>query len=170
LNIMAMRLSRLLEGTKAELALEDAIGALGVPYRFQFPGYRYGLRFFPDYYLPTLGVVIEVDDPSHDKKIEEDAERSRRIFEEWGARVLRVTNENALNNPHGAVQSVLREAGLWPIPKRLPKIADALPKLRKAAAKERREAKSQSRQTQRKRGKRNRFLVSPTKQTTSSLV
>lgn len=164
---MAMRLSRLLEGTPAELAIEDAIAALGVPYRFQFPGYRYGLRYFPDFYLPTLAVVIEVDDPSHDKKEEADAERSRRIYEEWGATVLRVTNEDALTSPDRAVKAVLREAGLWPIPRNLPRMAKAIPKLRKAAAKERREAKAQTRKVRRKSPRRGRYHVAPAKQTTS---
>ena len=48
-------------------ALEDAVAALGVPYRTQFPCFLYGLRYFLDFYLPTLGVVIEVDDPSHNR-------------------------------------------------------------------------------------------------------
>lgn len=153
---MAVRWGRLYEGTPAELALEDAVAALGVPYRTQFPGFKYGVRAFPDFYLPTLGLVIEVDDPSHEKleKMEADAERTATLNKEWGVRVVRCKNEEALNDPHGTVQRLLREAGLWPLPERLPKIADALPKLRRAPQRIKREAKMAALRAQRKKKKR----------------
>jgi very-short-patch-repair endonuclease len=139
MNIMAMRWSKLSEGTKAEIAIEDEIAALGVPYRFQFPGYKYGCRFFPDYYLPTLKLVIEIDDKSHDKKTEADQDRSNIIFQTWGAQVVRCTNEEALNDPHGAVVRMLSSVGLWPLPAKLPRLKTALPPLRKAEKKVKRE-------------------------------
>jgi very-short-patch-repair endonuclease len=151
-NPMAARWNRLYKGTDAELSLEDAVAELGVPYRTQFPGFLYGFRFFPDFLLPTLGVVIEVDDDSHTraKKRIEDAERTDFLEETQGWRVVRCTNDEALNDPRGAVRAMLEGVGMWPLPQRLPKLADAMPRPKKCPKKESREAKSAARQ--RKRG------------------
>jgi very-short-patch-repair endonuclease len=143
MNPMAMRWSRLYAGTAAELALEDAVAELGVPYRTQFPGFKYGVRFFPDFYLPTLRLVLEVDDRSHQdpEKQLADAERTRALRDAWGVQVARCTNEEALNDPRGAVRAMLSSVGLWPLPKHLPRLARALPALRKTPQKERRAAR-----------------------------
>jgi len=152
---MAVRLGQLYKGTPAERALEDAVAALGVPYRFQFPGYLYGVRFFPDFYLPTLKLVIEVDDDSHRRpeKIEADRERTEALYRAWGCRVVRCTNRNALDDPHGTVRAMLSSVGLWPIPSRLPPVAACLPQLKKAPKKAQRESKAEARQ-QRREGSR----------------
>lgn len=148
---MAMRFGKLYKGTPAEHALEDAVAALGVPYRTNFPMYLYGARFFPDVLLPTLGAVLEVDDASHSQKTEADAERTERLRVDYGWRVARCTNEEALTDPHGAVRRMLLELGLWPLPTRLPKLADSLPSPRSAPQKERRAAKSEARQRRRRK-------------------
>lgn len=150
---MAVRWCRLYRGTAAELALEDAIAALGVPYRNQFPGFLYGVRYFTDFYLPTLGLVIEVDDPSHEKaeKIEADAERTADLERAWGVAVVRCTNQEALEDPHGTVRRLLREAELWPLPTRTPPIRTRLPESKKAPQKIKREAKSAALRAKRKR-------------------
>jgi very-short-patch-repair endonuclease len=154
-NPMSMRWGKLYEGTPAEKSLEDAVAALGVPYRTQFPGWKYGCRFFPDFLLPTLKVVIEVDDPSHDdpEKMAADVERTRVIFDTWGAQVVRIPNKKALTDPHGSIRAALSEVGLWPLPKNLPRLRDSLPPLRKAPKRERREAKSRARRAARKTGR-----------------
>lgn len=146
---MAGRWSKLYEGTRAEHSLEDAVAALGVPYRTQFPGYRYGCRFFPDFVLPTLKLVIEVDDASHDDKAEADEERSKIIYATWGWTVVRCTNEDALRDPEGIVRALLKSVGLWPLPSSLPRLRDALPKVRKAPQKLKRQAKSAARRAKR---------------------
>lgn len=128
---MHARWSRLYRGTKAELALEDAVAALGIPYRTNFPGFIFGSRYFPDFLLPTLGVVLEVDDRGHLAKVEADAERTKILHELYGWRVARCTNAEALENPKAAVQRMLRTLDLWPIPTNLPRLAEALPKPRK---------------------------------------
>ncbi len=143
MNIMAMRWGKLYKGTPAEKVLEDAVAELGVPYRTQFPGYLYGFRFFPDFLLPTLGLVIEVDDSSHDRlaKIVADQERTAAL-ETHGFRVARCTNAEALRNPREAVRRMLVDCGLWPLPERRPTLSDSLPKTKKAPQAERRAAKS----------------------------
>ncbi len=148
---MAMRFGKLYRGTPAELALEDAVAALGVPYRNQFPGYLYGFRAFPDFLLPTLGLVIEVDDSSHDRaeKKAKDAERTE-MLEGRGWQVVRCTNAEAMSDPHSTVRRLLSEVGLWPIPQRLPLLRDSMPKAKKAAQSQRRAAKSDA--LKRKRG------------------
>jgi len=151
-NIMAMRWGKLYKGTPAELVLEDAVAELGVPYRTQFPGYLYGFRFFPDFVLPTLGVVIEVDDASHTRAAKRiaDLERSEYLEDEKGWKVVRCTNEEALERPREIVREMLASVGMWPLPTSRPKLKDALPKTKKCPRKVKREAKSADRQRRRK--------------------
>jgi very-short-patch-repair endonuclease len=139
---MAMRWGKLYRGTPAELSLEEAVCCLGVPYRTQFPGYLFGFRYFPDFFLPTLGLVIEVDDASHDrsKKREEDEERTRDL-ESRGWRVVRCTNEEALADPHGAVKRMLLSVNKWP-PRNECALVEGLPKPKKATQKNKRAARS----------------------------
>lgn len=143
---MSMRWGKLYKGTPAELALEDAVAALGVPYRTQFPGFLYGFRFFPDFLLPTMKLVIEVDDSSHsrvDKKLA-DAERTEQL-ESMGWRVVRCTNDEALSDPRGTVRALLSSVGLWPVPRNLPRVAATLPQAARCPQKIRREMKHSER-------------------------
>lgn len=153
MSIMHMRWSRLARCTPAELALEDAVAALGVPYRVQFPGFLYGVRFFPDFLLPTLGVVIEVDDPSHNtaEKREADAERSQALAAAWDVDVVRCTNEAALANPVEAVATMLRSVGLWPIPEAVKRqrVTDSIPRVAKCPPKARRASLAAARRKRR---------------------
>lgn len=95
--------------TPAEAALEPAIASLGVPYRFQHPVWAAGL--FPDFALLDQRLVIEVDDKSHRRKTKADAERTAKL-ERLGWRVVRCTNEEALEAPHNTVDRMMAEAGL----------------------------------------------------------
>lgn len=158
-----MRWGRLYRGTPAELALEDAIAELGVPYRGQFPGFLYGVRSFPDFFLPTLGLVIEVDDPSHNraaKKIEDD-ERTQSLASAWGVRVVRCTNKEAVDDPRGTVRRMLAEINLWPLPSRRRPIAACLPESKKAPKKGRREAVASVTRAKRRRSVSRQQLVGP---------
>lgn len=129
MNVMAARWARLYRGTPAELSIEPAIAELGVPYRPQFPGWLFGFKFFPDFYLPTLRLILEIDDPSHqqeDKRVA-DAIRTWEL-EQRGFKVVRCSNQEALENPKAAVRRMLTQAGLWPIPTHLPSLASSLPR------------------------------------------
>jgi very-short-patch-repair endonuclease len=111
-NLFLMRWSKLYANpTDAEAAIEPAIASLGVRYRFQHP--LFGLRLFPDFILPDYRVVIEVDDRSHytKKKREADAERTERL-NNGGWTVVRCSNEEAEDDPYGAVDRMMTEAGL----------------------------------------------------------
>lgn len=92
--------------TPAEQALEPAIASLGIRYRFQHP--LWGLRLFPDFVLLDHKVVIEVDDPSHrtSKKRRADAERTERLTRA-GWRVVRCTNDEAVEDPYGTLARML---------------------------------------------------------------
>ncbi len=142
---MAMRHGKLYKGTPAEHSLEPAVAALGLAYRTQFPGYLYGFRYFPDFFIPQLGVVIEVDDASHEKpeKQAADAERTE-YLESRGWRVLRCRNDEALDDPHGTVRALLRGAGITErdieLARRRP-LSDCLPKPGRCPQKARREAR-----------------------------
>lgn len=93
--------------TEAEAALEPAIAALGVPYRFQHP--LWGLRVFPDFVIPSAKLVIEVDDPGHRRTAQrkKDAERTR-MLNRHGWTVVRCTNEEAIEDPEGTVERVVK--------------------------------------------------------------
>ncbi len=153
-NPMAGRWCKLYRGTPAELSLEDAVAALGIPYRTQFPGFMYGIRYFPDFVLPTLQVVIEVDDSSHRRKAkrEQDAERTQNLKEKFDWTVVRCTNEEALKDPFGAVERMLTDIGYYPIDMgiRSLRVADFLPNDEDMSRADKREAKSRARA--RKRG------------------
>lgn len=97
--------------TEAEAAIEPAIASLGIPYRFQHP--LWGLKLFPDFVLRDAKVVIEVDDPSHNrtKKKKEDEERTKRM-NRYGWTVVRCTNAEAISDPFGTVDRLMEQAGL----------------------------------------------------------
>lgn len=144
--MMASRWCKLYKGTPAELALEDAVAAIGIPYRTQFPLFMFGARYFPDFLLPTIGLVIEVDDPSHNtaEKRALDEQRTEVMRQMYGWRVVRCTNEEATNNPTGTVRRLLLEAGVsLPNSRRL---RDCLPEPRSCPKKDRSPAQSARRE------------------------
>lgn len=99
--------------TDGEAALEPAVAALGVPYRFQHP--IWGLRYRLDFALTKHKIAIEVDDPSHTTKVKRIKDKARTArLEKAGWRVVRCTNAEALADPAGAVNRMLRDAGIDP--------------------------------------------------------
>jgi very-short-patch-repair endonuclease len=116
------------KGTPAEHAIEPAIAKLGVPYRIQHPLFLFpgGLKYFPDFVLPSIGVVLEVDDGSHDdeKKKGNDAVRTAAL-EKLGYCVVRCSNDDALRRPYETVKRLItadllsrKGPGLPPPPRR----------------------------------------------------
>lgn len=97
--------------TPAERSLEPAIAALGLPYRFQHPVHLYNnqRRYFLDFALLGEGIIIEVDDKSHKKKVAEDALRTEELLREGWRAVLRCTNEEALSDPFGTIAVLFKE-------------------------------------------------------------
>lgn len=112
MNIMAGRWGKLYrDSTPAELAMECAIAELGVPYRNQFPGYLFGFRYFPDFLLPTLKVIVEVDDSSHNKKDKIIADDNRTSeLNAMGWTVVRCTNQEALDDARAVLRRLLKSA------------------------------------------------------------
>src|SRR5690606_34788837 len=99
--------------TPAEKALEPEVAKLGVPYRVQHP--IWALRYRLDFALPTLGIAIEVDDPSHTAKKKRAADKKRTDrLKKAGWKVLRTTNAEVLADPEGALHSMLTAAGYDP--------------------------------------------------------
>lgn len=112
MNVMSGRWGKLYrDTTPAELCMEEAIAELGVPYRNQFPGYLFGFRYFPDFLLPTLKLIIEVDDASHNEKRKKEADDHRtRELNSLGWTVVRCTNEEALSNARQSLRKMLADA------------------------------------------------------------
>ncbi len=97
--------------TPAEASLEPALASLGVPYRFQHPLWALGV--FPDFVLLNERVVLEVDDPSHNTKKKRIADEARtQKLGRAGWKVVRCTNDEALTDPHAAVDRMMADAGL----------------------------------------------------------
>ncbi len=99
---------KLYRGTTSEHALEPAVAALGVPYRWQMP---LG-RFFADFAWPVERIVVEVDGDSHrtEKQVTKDREREADMLKR-GWVTVRCWNEDAVADPHGTTRR-LREEGL----------------------------------------------------------
>jgi len=112
-NPMAGRAGKLYRDiTPAEIAMEEAVAKLGVPYRIQFPYYLWGVRFFPDFLLPTLKLIIEVDDKSHNEKAKKEADEQRtQELNTLGWTVVRCTNDEALADATGVLRNLLIQAG-----------------------------------------------------------
>lgn len=64
--------------------------------------------FVVDFYCHSAGLVVEIDGPVHDGRVEYDAERSH-VLEARGLRVLRLGNEDVLDRL-GTVLARIREA------------------------------------------------------------
>lgn len=155
-NPMSARWGKLYKQTPAEQSIEPALSAAtGCVVRCQFPGYLYGFRFFPDFFLPQLGLIVEIDDPGHNRaaKILADADRTEAL-ETRGWTVVRCKNEEALNDPNGTVQRLLNDAGITPqkleAARRVP-LSQCMPVTMKAGQRERRAAKHAARINLRKK-------------------
>jgi len=109
MSLMLQRWARLHNLTEAERSLEPAVASLGVPYRVQNPLWALGL--FPDFSLLSQKLIIEVDDPSHARKRKADAERTAKL-NRAGWRVFRCSNDEALTDPYGTVDRLMKAAGL----------------------------------------------------------
>lgn len=98
--------------TPAEIAMEEVVAKLGVPYRIQFPYYLWGVRFFPDFLLPTLKLIIEVDDKSHKEKAKKEADEQRtQELNSLGWTVVRCWNEEVLADAKGVLRNLLAQVG-----------------------------------------------------------
>lgn len=124
--------------TLPELSLEAAIATLGVPYRVQFPCHLYlpKVDAFPDFLLPTLGLVIEVDGPEHytPAGLREDEDRTDLFEKKHGWTVVRCKNKEAEEDPAEVLDRLLKEAGinLKTDRSRLgPSLIESLPKCRR---------------------------------------
>lgn len=102
--------------TDPEKAIEPAIAALGIPYRFQHRLPSPLSNFFPDFAvldrgLDKPGIIIEVDGSSHDSPAAQaaDAERTAKMEAE-GWVVVRCRNEEAIADPYGTVDRLMFEA------------------------------------------------------------
>lgn len=94
--------------TPAERVLEPHIASLGVPYRVQHPMFLWGRpQYFPDFLLPTLGIIVEVDGPEHNEKKAEDDLRTG-VLNDLGYRVIRCTNNEALYEPGAVMERIAK--------------------------------------------------------------
>lgn len=101
--------------TEAEKALEPAIAALGERYRVQYP--FLALKYFADFALLDRKIIVEVDGDSHNTPAqkEKDLQHALQVLE-LGWVIVRVTNEQASQNPEKTVKIALEVAGYLELP------------------------------------------------------
>lgn len=68
--------------------------------------------YIADFYCSDLRLVIEIDGPIHELQQEYDRHRDL-VMERLGLQVIRLTNEDVLRDPSGAVRQTLIQARLW---------------------------------------------------------
>lgn len=92
----------------AQTALEPHIAALGRIYRAQHPFPAF--RIIADFVIPDLGLRIECDGKEHRqpaRKREDAATDAKLAAKGW--RTVRLTNEEILADPAGALEKALKE-------------------------------------------------------------
>ena len=68
-----------------------------------------------DFYCHAASLVVEIDGPIHDTQAERDAERER-ILAAHGLRVLRVRNEQVMQDLEGVLRAIAAACDLTPRP------------------------------------------------------
>ncbi|MCH8152514.1 MAG: endonuclease domain-containing protein [Planctomycetes bacterium] len=68
-------------------------------------------RYVVDFYCPAAKLVVEVDGESHAGRAEQDAKRSA-YLEARGLKVLRVTNDDVMENLEAVGMAILDAAGV----------------------------------------------------------
>lgn len=79
----------------------------GLKFRRQHPVGRY----IVDFYCQSAGLAVEIDGESHDHRGEYDIRRQR-YLESQGLTVLRVSNDDVLEDPEAVVLGIARAAGI----------------------------------------------------------
>ena len=62
-------------------------------------------NYLVDFYVKTVGLVVEIDGPIHDLKREYDEQRQREL-ENYGLKVFRIANHDVLNNMGAALREL----------------------------------------------------------------
>lgn len=85
--------------------MEAEVCKLGVRYRTQHP--FIGQRAFADFYFPDHNLIVEIDDPSHDKpdKIKKDLQRTK-LLEARGLQIVRFKNHQVANSLPEVIKSI----------------------------------------------------------------
>jgi len=108
----ALQLRR--DATAPERILWSVLGARklgGLKFRRQHPIEPY----IVDFYCASAKLIVELDGDSHDGR--EDYDQRREAFlRNLGFKVVRVSNDEVLNNLDGVAEYIFREAGGKPLP------------------------------------------------------
>ena len=90
--------------TKAERILWSALS--GRKFRRQHPIEPY----IVDFYCAEANLVVEIDGESHEDRQDHDRRRDK-YLEKLGLRIMRVTNDDVLDNLDGVAEAILHAAG-----------------------------------------------------------
>ena len=67
--------------------------------------------YIVDFFCHEVGLVVEVDGRTHDERAKEDSRRDAFLREQEGLQVLRVSNDDVLNETEAVLIAILRAAG-----------------------------------------------------------
>jgi len=67
--------------------------------------------YIVDFFCHEVGLVVEVDGRTHDERVKEDSRRDAFLREQQGLQVLRVSNDDVLNETEAVLIAILRAAG-----------------------------------------------------------
>lgn len=94
---------------KAERIFEEALVKHQVRYRTQYP--MGGGVYILDFFIIDLRLVVEIDDPSHEKPERQKRDALKNAYlAKQGYRVVRVTNAQVLADAPGVVARILGTA------------------------------------------------------------
>lgn len=94
--------------TKHEQKLEKEVCKLGVRYRTQH--IILPVKAILDFYFPDQNLCVEVDDPSHEKKIKKDRLRTERLAG-LGIKTIRFTNKQVEDKIDTVLARIREEIG-----------------------------------------------------------
>ena len=67
--------------------------------------------YIVDFFCHEAGLVVKVDGRTHDERGKEDSRRDAFLREQEGLQVLRVSNDDVLNETEAVLIAILRAAG-----------------------------------------------------------
>ena len=96
--------------TEAERKLKMCLEQKGIRFQFQSIHFSQGVYRIFDFYFPRKKVIVEIDGPYHDPKV--DAKRDAQLLalrSDW--RMLRFTNDEILNSPLTCLKKIKKSLG-----------------------------------------------------------
>jgi very-short-patch-repair endonuclease len=107
-HALKCREERLSNRTKAEMKLCELLDAQRIFYEIEKIFLNGDKHIMVDFYVKSAMLAIEADAPAHDTQKSYDAGQDRWIFETYGVRTLRLTNDEVSKTPRAALEKIMK--------------------------------------------------------------